>query len=166
MAQPTPSTWTLRLKSSRTTVLLHIDPLTPFSAIKASLLTALRETGFTTSSAGAATTLPSTPSAIQLGRPQDPLDPKSGFVLGEWEEDNDEDVAIDEGKNSKGKGKKGSGRDCAKGAGLKDGAVLAFRWEGLEGAEEQGWGVEIASFEDAYGVLNEGDVGERTEFEG
>ena len=170
MTQPTPSTWTLRLKSSRTTVLLHIDPLTPFSAIKASLLTALTETGFTSSSSSsdsaAPITLPSTPTAIQLGRPLDPLDPKSGFVLGEWESPpSDDETAIDEGKG-KGKGRKDSGKDCPKGAGLKDGAVLAFRWEGLEGAEGTEWGVQIPSFEDTYGVLNEGDLGERAEFEG
>lgn len=170
MAQPTPSTWTLRLKSARTTVLLHADPLSTFASIKSALLTALRETGFAQSSDGAAITLPSTPSAVQLGRPLDPLDPSAGFVLGEWEAtDADDDVAIDEGKtsSSKGKGKKeSSGLDCPKGAGLKDGAVLAFRWEGIEGAEGPEWGVQIASFEDAYGVANEGDVGGRAEFDG
>lgn len=169
MAQPTPSTWTLRLKSARTTVLLHIDPLSTFSFIKSSLLTALTETGFAQSDHTPSLTLPSSPSAIQLGRPLDPLDPSAGFVLGEWEtQPEDEEVAIDEGKG-KGKGKavrETGGMDCAKGAGLKDGAVLAFRWEGMPGAEGKEWGVQIASFEDAYGVANEGDVGARAEFEG
>jgi hypothetical protein len=169
MAQPTPSTWTLRLKSARTTVLLHTDPLSTFSAIKASLLTALTDTGFAQSDHGPSLTLPSSPSAIQLGRPLDPLDPSAGFVLGEWESQSDDDeVAIDEGKG-KGKGKAAKetgGKDCPKGAGLKDGAVLAFRWEGMAGADGKEWDVQIASFEDAYGVTNEGDVGERAEFEG
>lgn len=170
MAHPTPSTWTLRLKSARTTVLLHVDPLSTFSTIKSTLLTALTETGFTQSDTGPSVSLPSSPSAIQLGRPLDPLDPGAGFALGEWEsQSEDEEVAVDEG-TGKGKGKAakktGDGRDCPKGAGLKDGAVLAFRWEGMEGVEGKEWGVQIASFEDAYGVTNEGDVGGRAEFEG
>ncbi|KAF3039753.1 hypothetical protein E8E12_007373 [Didymella heteroderae] len=173
MAQPTPSTWTLRLKSARTTVLLHVDPLSTFAAIKSALLTALTETGFAQSDGGPSVALPDSPSAIQLGRPLDPLDPSAGFTLGEWEAAPDDDeVAIDEG-NGKGKGKgkaapgkTASGSDCPKGAGLKDGAVLAFRWEGIAGAEGEEWGVQIASFEDAYGVTNEGDVGGRAEFEG
>ena len=95
----------------------------------------------------------------------------------------DDEVAIEgaaEGSKGKGKGKavastaaaKGKGRksegagDCPKGAGLKDGAVLAFRWEGDGAPEESSWGVQLAIYEDAYGVQNEGDVGGRAEFEG
>lgn len=171
MAQPTPQTWTLRLKSHRTTVLLHIDPLHTFPAIKSTLYTALQETGLRASSTGPEIPLPPSPSHIQFGRPVDPLDPSQGFTLGEWETPAvDEEVDIDEGKG-KGKAAKGGkktadARDCPKGAGLKDGSVLAFRWEGDGGGEEAGWGVKIASFEDAYGVLNEGDVGGRGEFDG
>ena len=114
-------------------------------------------------------------------------DPHEGFQLGEWEYAADEEEES-EGKG-KGKGKKSSAgdkmagpanvKDCPKGAGLKDGAVLAFRWvgEGMwdgEDEDEEGgrkgddgmWGVKLASFEDAYGVENEMDVGGRREFEG
>lgn len=170
MAQPTPSTWTLRLKSHRTTVLLHVDPLSAFSTIKSQLHTALTETGLQATEHGPSIQLPDTASDIQLGRPLDPLDSGAGFTLGEWEDaEQDSDVAIEEeGGRGKGKATKktGSGKDCPKGAGLKDGAVLAFRWEGIEGADGNEWGVQIASFEDAYGVTNEGDVGGRAEFEG
>lgn len=172
MAHPTPQTWTLRLKSHRTTILLHIDPLTTFTTIKSTLYTALQETGFRADSHGPEIPLPSSPSAIQLGRPIDPLDVSQGFALGEWETPvEDDEVAVeDEAVKGKGKGKgkkvQGGVEDCPKGAGLKDGAVLAFRWEGDEGTEGDDWGVKVASFEDAYGVVNEGDGGARGEFEG
>ncbi|KAF1930579.1 uncharacterized protein M421DRAFT_418878 [Didymella exigua CBS 183.55] len=172
MAQPTPSTWTLRLKSHRTTVLLHTDPLSTFSTIKAQLYTALAETGLQASEDGPAIPLPDSAADIQLGRPLDPLDPGAGFALAEWEDaELDEEVVIEE-EAGKGKGrarakaKTGEGTDCPKAAGLKDGAVLAFRWEGMQGVDGDAWGVQIASFEDAYGVANEGDVGGRAEFEG
>jgi hypothetical protein len=187
MTTPTPTTWTLRLKSHRTTVLLHIDPLTPFTTIKKTLHTALTETGLSPFEGGPEISLPSSPEEIQLGRPRDPLDASQGFVLGEWESaQSDDEVDIEDvAEESKGKGKgkgkaaassaaaKGKGRksegagDCPKGAGLKDGAVLAFRWEGDGTApEESSWGVQLAIYEDAYGVQNEGDVGGRAEFEG
>ena len=178
MAHPSPQTWTLRLKSHRTTVLLHIDPLHTFTAIKSQLYTALQETGFQATEHGPSIELPASPSDIQLGRPVDPLDPSQGFVLGEWETIDDEDLELSEsGDGGKGKGKApakaskksvgtGNVKDCPKGAGLKDGVVLAFRWKGDGTKEEASWGVQIASFEDAYGVQNEGDVGGRTEFEG
>ena len=174
MAQPTPQTWTLRFKSHRTTVLLHIDPLHTFSAIKASLYTVLRETGIQETEHGPSIDLPASPEDIQLGRPVDPLDPSQGFALGEWETPaSDSEVAIEDEGKGKGKavkGKKSAGvdnvKDCPKGAGLKDGAVLAFRWEGDGTTDDASWGVQIASFEDAYGVQNEGDVGGRAEFEG
>ena len=175
MAQPTPQTWTLRLKSHRTTVLLHIDPLHTFDTIKQHLYTVLLETGLQASDHGPAISLPASPSDIQLGQPIDPLDPSQGFVLGAWEQAaEDDEVAIEDEGNGKGKaaakGKKtvgtGNARDCPKGAGLKDGAVLAVRWDGDGTEEGASWGVQLASFEDAYGVQNEMDVGGRAEFEG
>ena len=184
MTTPTPTTWTLRLKSHRTTVFLHIDPLTPFPTIKETLHTALAETGLSPFEGGPEIPLPASPQDIQLGRPRDPLDASQGFVLGEWESAlSDDEVAIEgaaEGSKGKGKGRaaasgagaKGKGRksegagDCPKGAGLKDGAVLAFRWGGDGAPEEGSGGVQLAMYEDAYGVQNEGDVGGRAEFEG
>ncbi|CAO2649904.1 Nn.00g011960.m01.CDS01 [Neocucurbitaria sp. VM-36] len=194
MATPSPQTWTLRLKSRKTTVLLHVDPLHTFATIKSYLYDALQETGLKDAQTGESIPLPSSPSDIQLGRPVNINDAHEGFQLGAWEYpagDNDEEV--DEGK---GKGKAGrksntgatasaaNVKDCPKGAGLKDGAVLAFRWIGdgmwdgseedmdIDGERERGgqegdmWGVKLASFEDAYGVDNETDVGGGREFEG
>lgn len=174
MAQPTPQTWTLRFKSHRTTVFLHIDPLHTFSTIKSTLYTALQETGLRASDHGPEIALPASPSDIQLGRPVDPLDASQGFVLGEWETaPSDDEVAVEEEEakaKGKGKGRKTAAvenvKECPKGAGLKDGGVLAFRWEGDGAGEGESWGVTLASFEDAYGVQNEMDVGARGEFEG
>ncbi|KAH6639253.1 hypothetical protein C7974DRAFT_461489 [Boeremia exigua] len=172
MTTPTPQTWTLRLKHARTTLFLHIDPLLPFSAIKTALYDALTETASDDLSSPASA-LPPSAEALQLGRPVDPLDASRGFVLGEWEVDDSLDATTLESdsevqpKNGKGKGKakvNSKPSDCPKGAGLRDNAVLAYRWEG--GAADEGWEVEVASFEDAYGAVNEGDVGGRGEFEG
>jgi hypothetical protein len=68
-------------------------------------------------------------------------------------------------------------KDCPKGAGFRDGAVLAFRWkqngsqedddiDRADGRKVDMWGVKLASYEDNYGVENEMDVGGGTEFEG
>lgn len=199
MALPPPSaeTWTLRLKSRKTTVLLHVDPLHTFSTIKSHLYAALEQTGFSDPDTETLIPLPASPADIQLGRPVDPNDPRRGFMLGEWElppVDDDNPPAADVGKG-KGKAKAGrpskggvaSARNCPKGADLKDGAVLAFRWKGdgneweddedldpevdrASGADAKKgvdmWGVKLASFEDSYGVEIEGDVGGGREFEG
>ncbi|KAF2679870.1 hypothetical protein K458DRAFT_374318 [Lentithecium fluviatile CBS 122367] len=188
---PTPQTWTLRLKHGRTTVLLHTDPLSTFTTLKTHLHTALQQTALHDPDTGAEIALPADPADIQLGVPVAPSEPGKGFQLGEWEYG----VAVDDDDEGKGKGKagvkgKGNGRkeagvagavkDCPKGAGLRDGAVLAFRWRGdgsgwedeedvdMEGRGKRGdmWGVRLPSFEDGYGVENEGDLGSGREFEG
>ncbi|KAF2006328.1 hypothetical protein P154DRAFT_257233 [Amniculicola lignicola CBS 123094] len=180
MATPGPTTWTLRLKSYKTTVLLHVDPLSTFPTIKDSLLAVLRETGLRSEAHGDIP-LPADPSSIQLGRPRNPNDPSQGFVLGEWEYQTDADEEA-EGKGKAkakipGRGKQNAVaevKDCPKGAGLRDGAVLAFRFREQgsgedmdeEGEEADMWNVRIASFEDSYGVEEQGDVGGGREFEG
>ncbi|KAF2186757.1 hypothetical protein K469DRAFT_572736 [Zopfia rhizophila CBS 207.26] len=181
---PSSKTWTLRLKHRKTTILLHVDPLHTFTHIKTTLYNALQETHLTDPDDLSEIPLPSSPSSIIFGRPVDINDPKKGFVLGEWERNNEL-----KGDGGKGKGKakrkdEGVGEfgvvnvnNCPKGAGLRDGAVLAFRWdekgrmeedEDVEMGEREGdmWGVQIPSYEDAYGVENEGDVGGGREFEG
>jgi hypothetical protein len=188
MAFTTPSaqTWTLRLKSHKTTVLLHVDPLQTFSTIKEQLYTALEETGLKNGHSEPVS-LPPSPADIELGRPSNTNDPHKGFQLGEWEYSPLEE---EEGEDPKGKGKAKAGRpkksgtvgadsvsDCPKGAGLRDGAVLAFRWKGngsqedddiesADGRKVDMWGVKLASYEDNYGVENEMDVGGGREFEG
>ncbi|KAF1944964.1 hypothetical protein EJ02DRAFT_339705 [Clathrospora elynae] len=186
MATPSPQTWTLRLKSQKTTVLLHVDPLHTFSTIKSHLYDALQETDLKKPETSEPIPLPPSPSDIQLGRPVNINEANEGFQLGEWEYP----AADEEDDGGKGKGKAKASRksnggaststanikDCPKGAGLKDGAVLAFRWsgDGAWGGEDEGvdveeadmWGVQLATFEDAYGESNEMDVGGGHEFEG
>jgi hypothetical protein len=176
MADPSPQTWTLRLKSRKTTVLLHIDPLHKFSFIKSSLYNALKDTPLKDPSTNQEIPIPDSPEDIQLGRPVDVLDPQQGFQLAEWEIptlESEEDSGKGKGKGKKTTASAANVKDCPKGAGLKDGAVLAFRWagDGVWGGGEHDdgpgtWGVKLASFEDAYGVENEMDVGGRREFEG
>jgi hypothetical protein len=56
--------------------------------------------------------------------------------------------------------------------GIKENAVLAYRFRGGEAekrlnGEDPGWSIEVPSFEDAYGVENDGDLGVvRSEFQG
>jgi hypothetical protein len=184
MTAPSPQTWTLRLKSRKTTVLLHVDPLDTFSTIKSHLYYALKDTGLKDPATNAPIPLPHSSANIQLARPVDVHDAQQGFQLGEWEFPVDD--SEDGGGKGKGKAKAGSksnggaatsnAKDCPKGAGLKDGAVLAFRWVGdgvWDGGDDAGmedrsstWGVQLASFDDAYGERNETDVGGGTEFEG
>lgn len=180
MTTPSPLTWTLRLKSRKTTVLLHVDPLHTFSTIKSQLYDALNETGLKDPETREIIPLPDSPSDIQLGRPVDINDASQGFQLGEWELPAVEEE--DDGGKGKGKAKAGkpaksatqAGADCPKGANLKDGAVLAFRWAGdgiWDGGddadmEDNSWGVTLASFRDAYDVDNETDVGGGRPFEG
>ncbi|KAG9194312.1 hypothetical protein G6011_04347 [Alternaria panax] len=192
MATPSPQTWTLRLKSHKTTVILHVDPLHTFDTIKTYLYDALQETGLK-NPAGESIPLPSSAAEIQFGCPVNINDASEGFKLGEWEVAyiaSDEEEFEGKGKASKanagGSSNGGAKADtakinqCPKGAGLRDGAVLAFRWAGdgswdgedefdLSKSSRKGghmWGVKLASFEDAYGVENETDVGGRPEFEG
>jgi hypothetical protein len=55
--------------------------------------------------------------------------------------------------------------------GIKENAVLVYRFRGGEAEKEKrgkdpGWSIEVPSFEDAYGVENEGDLGVKPEFRG
>lgn len=183
MANPTPQSWTLRFKSHKTTIVLHVDPLHSFSTIKSFLFAALTDTGLKHPDTNEPLPLPSSASDIQLGRPVNINDASEGFELGEWEyagaDEDEEDAPKGKGKAKAGRKSNGSApnvKDCPKGAGLKDGGVLAFRWrgdgvwDGEEDAEAMAegdmWGVTLASFEDVYGVMNEMDVGGGREFEG
>ncbi|KAF2875818.1 hypothetical protein BDV95DRAFT_626233 [Massariosphaeria phaeospora] len=194
-APPDPKSWTLRLKSRKTTVLLHVDPLHTFEHIKSTLLKALQDTSLRDPDTDQDVPLPESSSEIVLGRPVDINDAHQGFQTGQWEYSADEeDVEETKGKGkAKAKAKKTADgaqfagaanmKNCPKGANLKDGAVLAFRWRGdgiwngegdmdidvkganAEGEEVDMWGVQLASFEDSYEVDNEADVGGGPEFE-
>jgi hypothetical protein len=173
---PSPLTWTLRFKNHKTTVLLHADALTPVSAIKAELLSALRESN---PSGLNGKPLPTSPSQIQLAKPVDPLDLTQGWESLESSSALEDPFNTEEGGNGKGKQKRKLDTDSVKAVGIKDNAVIAFKWSGSgdsseeeEGDEDMGeekeeyWDVVLPSFTDDYGVENEGDAGVIREFKG
>ncbi|RPB22885.1 hypothetical protein L211DRAFT_839250 [Terfezia boudieri ATCC MYA-4762] len=169
MTDPTPSHYTLLLKSHRTTVLLSALPETPLTELKDLLFTAL-----TASSPHHITSpLPATAHALVLGLPRNPSDWSRGwYPIGEDADmdidaidvgvegvviaPNDDDAAAaDAGDGFSGKIGRGGrkGKEKKKGkkaglewtvekAGLKDGSVVAYYVRGEEG-EEEGFSVEV-----------------------
>lgn len=162
---PSSTTWTLRLKHHKTTVLLHAEALQTLTSLCAELLYALRETYPDGIVAGKP--LPAAAEDIQLAKLQDATDPEKGWVLLS-------SVAATSINNSKGKGKSAGGEGSLKAAGVKDNAVLAFRWggdaevggvredeDGMEVEEDAAvgeWDVVWARYEDTYmdGLDDEG----------
>lgn len=184
MPGPNPRTWTLRFKLHRTTILLHSDPQQRLSLLRAELLTALQTThphGFVEGKGGTTYGIPESYEDIILAKLRDPNDVRSG-----WErliKPNDFGFE-DEGVSAKGKGKAGAAAksaglgavsECPQGVGLRDGAVVAFRFvteaekekraagdaadedvdeiakKGLDLEEAEVWDVEIPTIESTYG---------------
>ena len=161
--KPTPNTWTLRFKHSRTTILLHADPNQSLSDLKTDLLRALQET--LPDQTLNDQPLPSDPSAILLAKPLDPSDLNQGWHSIETS-NADDIIDEDEGKSSAGKGK-GKARVGMKAtpqsAGLRDGSAVAFRFQSTKaengadvdvvgnsevGAQE--WDVVVPKYEDVF----------------
>ena len=136
---PAPTAWTLRFKVHRTTVLLHVEPQTPFPQIKAALLAALRGTA-TPPELPENVDLPTDPASVEFGAPVDRLDLTQGWVPLEIPGD------------ASGKVKKGVLNDSPMGAGLKDGAALAVRFKEEEDEdamdEDKEWDVVLPGYED------------------
>ncbi|KAK4552947.1 hypothetical protein LTR86_010079 [Recurvomyces mirabilis] len=143
---PTPQTWTLRLKHSRTTILLHISPLQPFASVRTELLKALHQT--TSSGILNGHQIPEHESEILLARPVDSNDLSLGWETLEAEKQGEDGVMAEVLKeDKKGKGKAGAvvgaaksggnkATDCPQGAGLRDGGVLAFKFRSEVDVEE------------------------------
>ena len=118
--QPNPTTWTIRLKRNKVTVVLHADPLEPIEKLQENLLDALRLSEKDHKLDG--TPLPEKPQDILLGKPIDPRDLSKGWV-----------GISDEATGST---KKPAGQDphakidSLKGCGIKEDAILAFRFNG------------------------------------
>ncbi|KAB2580981.1 hypothetical protein DBV05_g468 [Lasiodiplodia theobromae] len=164
---PSSTTWTLRLKHNKTTVLLHVDALQTLASVRAELLHCLRET---CPEGIAGKPLPADPAELQLAKMQDPSDPDKGWVLLTGTSSGGD------GGDSKGKGRAkaaAAGEESLKAEGVKDNAVLAFRWGGEKGTgqddeggmeiEEDGddaWDVVLPKYEDTYmdGLEDEGIV--------
>lgn len=143
--------WTLRFKQHKTTILLFVQQSQPFDSIKRDLLDAIKATNIKDINANF---LPSDPEDIELGVPRDKNDISKGWLPLKIPE-------VEEG-DTKGKGvKKGSVlNESPLGAGLKDGAMLAFRF--IKGAAEDGmdlddeWDVIIPSYDDEAGSQSPG----------
>lgn len=137
---------TLRFKQHKTTVLLLVQQSQSFESIKEDLLDSIKATGIKDINGLA---LPSDPENIMLGVPVDKLDPSKGWMNLEIPEVEDGDT--------KGKGvKKGSLlNQNPLGAGLKDGAMLAFKFKKAEAGVghddvemDDDWNVIIPSYDD------------------
>ncbi|KAF2095434.1 hypothetical protein NA57DRAFT_20002, partial [Rhizodiscina lignyota] len=193
----TPATYIIRFKLHKTTVILHVDPLQTIASVKAELLNALRQTSKDGIVEGFQ--IPEDDAEVALARPVDLNDMEKG-----WRRLRDEEAASGTAtRSSKGKGKqkagskrepKGVDAECLKSLGIKDNAVLAFRFgdaaeedtntkkrkadeldakDTLEVDEEESdqskaeeWDVILPSWDDMYGVENVGDVGVIQEYEG
>ncbi len=161
---PPSSTWTLRLKYHKTTVLLHANPLQSVQRLKQDLLDSLRAIKPSSTFLNGRAP-PSSASQIQLAKPCDVLDPTSGWEL---IEQSDDATLHTNGPDWKGKGKAkaklNSSEFTLKSVGIRDNFALAFRWRDNEsrdvGLGDEEWDVIIPTFEDIYGVENVGDVGE------
>lgn len=149
-SNPPPRAWCLRFKLNRTTIVLHIDALQTLASVRAELLSALQAThpdgifrGKSREGATVEYPLPASAEDIALAKRADINDPNAG-----WEsigDDLEEGLIFDEDVSGKGKGKAGASggtsrsagknsasskgvNDCPQGAGLRDGAVVAFRF--------------------------------------
>ncbi|OJD36637.1 uncharacterized protein BKCO1_10000143 [Diplodia corticola] len=196
---PSATTWTLRLKHAKTTVVLHVDPQQTLGSVRAELLHCLRETcpdgvPCTVSAPPGGNekkkALPADAAALQLAKMRDPSDPERGWVAllvddavaaaGGGDEEEEEEGE----KKGKGKGRareraraRGAAGLRLKEVGVKDGAVLAFRWgggeekarvgaemevdlDGEEGGDDGAWDVVLPKYEDSYmdGLEDEGIV--------
>lgn len=145
--------WTLRFKQHKTTVLLFAQQSQSLDSIKRDLLDAIKARGIEDINGNA---LPSDPEDIEFGVPRDKYDISKGWVPLKIPEVEDGDT--------KGKGK-GVKKDSVLngsplGAGLKDGAMLAFRF--TKGPAEDGmdvddeWDVIIPSYDDEVGSQGQG----------
>lgn len=179
--KPTPQTWTLRFKTHKTTLFLHIDKTQTFASIKTELLAALQETQVKPPHNGTLNGVPIPENAddILLARPVDFNDLEAGWES--LEDLGDEDIITDEvTPKAKGKGRSsvsntGGFRECPLGAGLRDGCVVAFRFRSEDDeVDEDGemdvtgkgkgrcgkWDVVVPSYDDVYGELEEEGEGE------
>ena len=138
---PISGKFTLRFKQHTTTILLLVAQGEPFSEIKQDLLAAIEATGINDINGNP---LPSDAGDIVFGVPVDRHDISKGWIALKIPED---DAGVAKGKSVK----KGSVlNETPLGAGLRDGAVLAFKFR--EGGEEdpmdEEWDVIMPAYED------------------
>jgi len=129
-----PHTLTLRFKHGKHTILLFIDPLSTFAAIKTELLTVLRErypSGLSTSLSPTPIKIPDSQIDVIFGVPVDVYEPQKG-----WSEiDTSGGAAM---------------RESPKSLGLKDGSVVAFAFVGEDQEETPEFHVEFSNVDELY----------------
>ena len=143
----------MRFKQHKTSILLFVEQTQSFASIKQDLLDAIKKSGRTGINGQS---LPSKPEDVILGVPIDKNDASKGWVDLEIPEQELED--INGGKRKVG-GKKSVLNSSPLGAGLKDGAMLAFKFREVdENMDEDeldtgdgNWDVIMPSYEDEYG---------------
>ncbi len=130
---------TLRFKQHKTTILLLVPQSQPFTTIKQDLLEAINATGINNISGNP---IPSDPEAIVFGLLVDKNDISKGWVPLKIPE-------VEEG-DTKSKGvKKGTVlNESPLGAGLKDGALLAFKFRERGEEKDDEWDVIMPSYDD------------------
>ncbi|KAL1635442.1 hypothetical protein SLS58_010251 [Diplodia intermedia] len=159
---PSSTTWTLRLKHNKTTVLLHVDPLQTLASVRAELLHCLHETfpdNNNNNGGGGGRPLPADPAELQLAKMRDPSDPERGWVLLVSGGGGGGGGSDEKGKGrakAKAKAASGGGADSLKAVGVKDNSVLAFRWGVRAGRDGDAGGDMEVDEDDEDG---EGDVG-------
>ncbi|MCJ1464951.1 hypothetical protein MMC07_003566 [Pseudocyphellaria aurata] len=136
--------WTLRFKQHKTTVLLLVSPNQSIGSIKSELLEALKATGIHDING---CVLPAKADDIIFGIPVDNNKPNQGWVVLEIPEI---DGHKDPGGKVKGVRKSSVLNASPLGAGLKDGAMVAFKFR-EEDVDSDDWDVMIPSYDDEYG---------------
>ena len=154
LPQPTkdidPRLWTLRFKQHKSTVLLFVEQNQLFTSIKADLLEALKKSGHTELNGQV---IPTDPEDVVFGVPVDKNDIAKGWVGLDIPDQEEEDDA----ENRKKAGRENGVLNASPlGAGLKDGAMLAFKFlsedakmdgDGLD-LDDSNWDVIIPSYEE------------------
>lgn len=159
---PTPDMITLLFKCHKSTTVLSVLPTKPFTEIKGLLLAALQSRNFKTLP-NSTTPLPDDPEDVELGVLVDKKDASKGWRPMEIKE---HEVTGPRGAKKKVGGKKSVLNESPLGAGLGDGAWIAYRVKGIqkqpedqdagtedgtpdiEIEEDPGWDVVIPSFDD------------------
>lgn len=148
---PNSSFWTLRFRQHKTVILLFVEPSQSFHSIKSDLLEAIKHTGLTSLNGH---DIPTDSGDLVFGVPRDRNDISKGWVGIDIPFNNEETV----GQKKNVGGKKSVLNASPSGAGLKDGAMIAFKFRN-EGArtdeegtdlEDDDWDVVMPSYDEDY----------------
>ncbi|KAL8873723.1 MAG: hypothetical protein Q9174_000854 [Haloplaca sp. 1 TL-2023] len=141
---PNPQHLTLRFRQHKLTILLFVSPQDTIDSIKSKLLETIQSTGVNEINGHR---LPTNAEDISLGVPIDKNDISQGWV-------DLEIPALDDNDGKKGKAKESILNKTPQGAGLKDGSLLAFRFQAADKdddeliANNERWDVVMPSFEE------------------